>query len=209
MSFKVSGVLLTAGLSSRMGEFKPLLKINNKTFLQIILKKLFLICDEVIVVAGHEYERIHEELSEINFNQKPVLIFNQNHVDGMFSSLKEGINKSSNDLVIYHFVDQPGLPEQFYRDFVMQINTDYNWFQPVNKGRTGHPIIIGKEVIDLIKHSERSTNLRDLSSNKIIKKYLWDCNTDMIFQDIDTIVDYKKTKPDATSNDDIGDELNS
>ena len=28
---KVNGLILAAGMSSRMGDFKPLMKINNKT----------------------------------------------------------------------------------------------------------------------------------------------------------------------------------
>ena len=31
---KVNGLILAAGMSSRMGDFKPLMKINNKTMIE-------------------------------------------------------------------------------------------------------------------------------------------------------------------------------
>ncbi|MDZ7765978.1 MAG: nucleotidyltransferase family protein [Melioribacteraceae bacterium] len=53
MSNKLTGIILSAGLSGRMKAFKPLLKLpNGKTFIQSIVEKLSGVCDEIIVVTG-------------------------------------------------------------------------------------------------------------------------------------------------------------
>ncbi len=63
MSIKVSGLLIAAGLSSRMGKPKALLLKDDLPFAIVILNKMLLVCDRVIVVLGHSAEKIKEELT--------------------------------------------------------------------------------------------------------------------------------------------------
>ncbi len=119
--------------------------------------------------------------------------FNDSFQKGMFTSLQKGISEAKNcDWILYHFVDQPGLPENFYRDFIKQIDNNYNWIQPVNKEQKGHPILLGKELFELIVNSSPDSNLREISKSPKVKKKYWECNYTEIFQDIDTEEDFLK-----------------
>jgi len=197
---KIYGLILSAGLSGRMKMFKPLAKYKGKTFLHNIIIKLDKICDEIIIVTGFNSDELKTETikSLKNENQFEVInkikfTFNESFQKGMFTSLQKGISEVKNcDWILYHFVDQPGLPENFYLDFIKQAERDYNWLQPVNKDQKGHPILLGKELFDLIADSSPGSNLREISKNPKVKKKYWECYYKEIFQDIDTEEDYLK-----------------
>lgn len=175
-----------------MKEFKPLMKINSETFLSAITKKLLTICDDVVIVAGHNSSAINFEISNSGLLSKCRVIVNENYQNGMFSSLQRGLEEINSNWVIYHFVDQPSLPEEFYKAFSEEISNNYDWIQPVNKGRKGHPIIFDRKVCEMILSKNSKSTLRDISHDSSVVKHFWNCDTDLIFQDIDTIEDFIK-----------------
>jgi molybdenum cofactor cytidylyltransferase len=191
---QLTGLIIAAGLSGRMNSFKPLLEINGKSFIQIITEKLLSFCNEVIIVTGFNSAKIIDELGGKNLSDKCRVVFNKDYEKGMFSSLKCGLNNSESSWYLYHFIDQPSLGNDFYLDFSKQISDKYNWIQPVNKGRKGHPILFDRFVSSMIASADDTVNLRDLSRNKDIKKYYWEYNSENIFEDIDKPEDYQRLK---------------
>ncbi len=185
----IIGLVIAAGFSSRMGKFKPLLQYNGKSFLKNIVTKLDSVCDEVIVVTGHNGNSIETELSL--FQNKAKIITNENYKDGMFTSLQAGLKKTSNsDWVLYHFIDQPTLPNSFYKNFIEQIDKTFDWIQPKYKGINGHPILLNRKLVDLILDAPHRSNLKETTNNSSIKKKHWNCNYSEIHDDVDTIERY-------------------
>jgi molybdenum cofactor cytidylyltransferase len=183
-----------------MKMFKPLANYKGKTFLFNIIIKLDKICNEIIIVTGFNSDELKTETmksleddNQFEIIPKLKFTFNELFQKGMFTSLQKGISEASNcDWILYHFVDQPGLPKNFYTDFINQIDNAHNWIQPVIKGQKGHPILLGKELFDLIAKSSPYSNLREVSKNSKVKKKYWECSYTEIFQDIDTDEDYSK-----------------
>ena len=69
----------------------------------------------------------------------------------MFSSLKYGLNVEINaEWILYHFVDQPGLPEEFYQEFTEQMDNDYDWIQPSYNSKNGHPLLLQSSIFNSI-----------------------------------------------------------
>jgi len=161
--------------------------------------KLDLVCDKIIIVTGFKGEelknRIIGDLSaddQAEIIKKLLFIQNNDYKKGMFTSLQTGLTEAKEcDWILYQFVDQPGLPEKFYPDFVKQTDSNYNWIQPINKGQKGHPILLGKDLFELIANSSPDSNLREISKNPNVKKKFWECGYEEIFQDIDTEEDYQ------------------
>lgn len=175
-----------------MNAFKPLLKLGNeKTFIQSIADKLTHVCDEVIVITGFKNNEIEENLNSIEQKEKIRFIFNKDYKSGMFTSLQAGLAKTNTSWHLYHFVDQPSLPLNFYSDFVKQIDDQFNWIQPTFKDRKGHPILFDNQVREMILHCSESETLREVAKDKSINKKLWECGTDLIFEDIDSPEDYR------------------
>ncbi len=190
-TYKIYGLILSAGLSGRMGKFKPLLNYKGKTFIQNIVLKLSSVCDKVIVVTGYKAGLIETNVNQLTYNTPVEFVHNENYEKGMFTSLQAGLIKAAgSDWIIYHFVDQPGLPESFYAELVKQIDDKHNWIQPEMNKRRGHPVLIDKSLFDLITGSPAESNLRDVSNNPLVKKKFYRCSYKEIFQDVDTDGDY-------------------
>ena len=174
-----------------MGKFKPLLTYKGKSFIQNIILKLNSVCDKIIIVTGYRASDIEDNVNQISIEAPVKFAFNRNYEKGMFTSLKTGLSNIDRcDWVLYHFVDQPGLPERFYDDFINQIDDKHTWIQPSLKKQNGHPILIGKELFELITNSSPDSNLREISKSPKVKKKYWECDYEEIFQDIDTEEDY-------------------
>ena len=190
-SSKTHGLIISAGLSQRMVKFKPLLNYKGKSFIQNIVFKLNSVCDEIIIVTGFKANEVKENVNQLNMQSKIEFVQNESFEKGMFTSLQAGLAKAKeSDWIIYHFVDQPGLPEEFYKKFVKQIDDKHNWIQPAINEHRGHPVLMHKNLIDHILSSSNDSNLRELSYNKMVKKKFWECGYEDIFQDVDTEEDY-------------------
>lgn len=194
-TIKISGIIISAGLSDRMKRFKPLAIYKGKTFIGNIIHKLEKVCERIIIVTGYKADRLKSEVLNESSELAHRLKFVQNdfYEKGMFTSLQRGVQAASDcDWLIYHFVDQPGLPEKFYSEFILQIDEKHNWFQPSVNKRAGHPILIAKELFDVIISQSTESNLRELSTNNKFRKKFWECNYNEIVQDVDTEEDYLK-----------------
>ena len=190
---KKYAVLISAGLSGRMKKFKPLLMYKGNSFVQNIVLKLSSVCEKIIIVTGCKAKEVEENVSQLNLQSKTEFVYNPDYEKGMFTSLKSGLKKESDaDWILYHFVDQPGLPFTFYSEFLKQIDDEHNWIQPAMENRGGHPILIRKELFDLILNEPDDSNLRAISNNPVVKKKFWECGYEEIFQDIDTEEEYLK-----------------
>lgn len=187
---KISGLILAAGLSGRMNSFKPILKINNKTLVQLITEKLLGVCSEIIIVTGHNHNLVENSVEKSGHVK---LVFNENYKKGMFTSLKKGLSEVSDaDWVLYHFVDQPALPEKFYHEFVEQISDNFNWIQPAYNNVKGHPILLSRTIFEIIMNENDDCSLKVIGMNSKVKKKIWNCNYSQILNDVDTEVDFEK-----------------
>ena len=59
----INGLLISAGLSGRMGQFKPLMLYKNKSFVVTIVEKLLTVCERVVVVTGFQKEKIESTIN--------------------------------------------------------------------------------------------------------------------------------------------------
>lgn len=201
IKIKITGLIISAGMSKRMGEFKPLMSYSGETFIHNIVSRLDHVCQSIIIVTGYNSEQLQSEtLSVLTRQGKNTLvkkirfIKNKEYKKGMFTSLQKGLKEiiSSNmsEWAIYHFIDQPGLPDDFYTGFTEQIEDAHNWIQPSFKKRKGHPILLRDDLFEVILKSDANSSLRDVSRKPVFKKKFWECGFEYIFQDIDTQEDY-------------------
>jgi molybdenum cofactor cytidylyltransferase len=87
---KAGGVVLAAGPSSRMGTNKLLLGLDGETVVRGAVRRAIVAgLDPVIVVLGHEAERIERELEGVGPACRTVI--NADYAGGINSSLKTGI----------------------------------------------------------------------------------------------------------------------
>ncbi|MHB8929896.1 MAG: nucleotidyltransferase family protein [Melioribacteraceae bacterium] len=188
---KINGLLIAAGFSKRMGDFKPLMEYDNNPYIVVITKKLLSVCETVVIVTGHKSIEIESTIKfafieNVLFPRVKVVV-NPNFEKGMFTSLQTGVKELiDSDWILYHFVDQPFHKEKFYKEFVAQIDDEYDWIQPVYDGLEGHPVMFKKTIFEKIISSPENHILRLIRDDGSTKKKIWNCSYSQILKDFDT-----------------------
>jgi len=89
---KRSGLILAAGLSSRMGEFKPLMRIGGKTLIEYTAESLLAAAGSVTVVLGYREDEIRRVLRAAYPAEKVRFAFNPAYATtDMLASVKAGV----------------------------------------------------------------------------------------------------------------------
>src|SRR5215471_19917164 len=159
-----AGVILAAGASTRMGQDKALLAWHGETFLSSAIRVLQLLTDLVIVVAGENEDRV---APIVNANAG-FLVRNPNPERGQFSSLQRGLDEVLNrgrDAAIVTLADRPApnpqtiqqLKDEFLKaeDRIWAVVPEYG-------GKHGHPIVIGREMIEVFLRAPSASSARDV-----------------------------------------------
>lgn len=194
LSPSFAGVILAAGASTRMGQDKALLPWQGGTFLASAIRALQPVTELVIVVAGEN----EDNLAPIVNANAAFLVRNRFPEQGQFSSLQRGLEEVLNrgrDAAVVTLVDRPapGVETiQMIKDEFLQAD-DNTWAViPEFNGRHGHPIVIGREMIDAFLRAPAGSNARDVEhahQNHI--RYLAVTDPNVILN-VDTPEDFEK-----------------
>ncbi|MBM4333830.1 MAG: molybdenum cofactor cytidylyltransferase [Deltaproteobacteria bacterium] len=190
----ISSIVLAAGESRRMGQTKQLLEWEGKTILQQVLENLLdSRLDEVILVLGHEAERILEKVD----TRRVKVVINQNYREGMITSIQQGLLALHEQAEAFFIVlaDQPGIGPEIFDRLISEFRrstTQKNIVLPTYRGRRGHPALFG------LKYKKEAGRLKgDVGFRQILQEHPEDIlavemDTDFILRDMDTPDDYQK-----------------
>lgn len=145
---RIAAIILAAGYSSRMAEFKPLLPLAGSTALEWCIR-LFRDAGvgEVIAVLGHRAE----ELQPLAERAGARCILNPHFKQGMFSSISAG-SRALSGWVEAAFVlpaDIPLVrPHTIRRMASVFVTRRDGIVYPVFEGRRGHPPLIERKILN-------------------------------------------------------------
>lgn len=166
-------VILAAGDSTRMGRDKALLPWPpsssadpaKHTFLSAAIAALGAFNDMVLVVAGNNAEN----LAPIVYSNAAFLVRNPAPERGQFSSLQTGLQEVLNrgrDAAMITLVDRPPVTSttlQTLRSAFETALASEKWAViPEYEGKHGHPIVIGREMIEVFLKAAPSATARDI-----------------------------------------------
>ena len=141
-----AGIITAAGLSSRMGAFKPLLKINGLPMIaHTVMSMQNANLSPVCVVVGHRGDEIKKALSDYNV----IFAENENFADSdMLASIKLGLEKiKDSDGFFLLPGDMPLIPPQTFKAIQ---GTEGDYIVPTAEGKSAHPPLIKKACFDAI-----------------------------------------------------------
>lgn len=169
------GVILAAGNSSRMGTDKALLPwppvadpardFSSTTFLSASIRALGQVTDLVIVVVGENAS----SLAPLIYATGAFLARNSQPERGQFSSLQVGLTEVLNhgrDAAMITLVDRPPVAVTTLQKLRQEFEAAYirqKWaVVPEFEGKHGHPIVIGREMLEVFLKAPETDNARDI-----------------------------------------------
>jgi CTP:molybdopterin cytidylyltransferase MocA len=136
----VLAIVLAAGEGRRMGGPKALVEIAGSTFLSRVVETLRRPgVSEVVVVVGHEAERVMEAHPTI---PAAVWITNARYREGMLSSVWLGLDSAERlgaGAVLLHPVDHPLVAPETVDRVLDALSGGARIAVPSHAGRRGHP----------------------------------------------------------------------
>ena len=173
MSMTTGALITAAGMSKRMGDFKPMMNIGSISIARRIVASFQQAgITKIVMVTGYNAQALEHHLSGNN------IIFLRNEAyesTHMFDSVKIGLEylKDKVDRILFTPVDVP----LFTVSTIDKIlSSDAPLARPVCRGQLGHPIMVSSVLADKICAYEGNEGLRGAMEN---------CGTDLADIEVD------------------------
>ncbi|MEF3244951.1 MAG: nucleotidyltransferase family protein [Caldisericaceae bacterium] len=190
MDNKISGVLLSAGKSERMGEMKALLPLQDKLVIEkLVSEYLSSNIDEFILVVGYNGEKLESIIESLFTSEKLRIVYNKDYELGMFSSVVKGVEESRYSNVLLGLVDQPLITKNIINRIIDKFDFEHIVIPSYNK-KGGHPVVFP----DFVKNEilKKSSNTLKEVFDKFKDKTIYLENGIEVALDMDTKEDYEK-----------------
>ncbi len=152
-------LILAAGLSSRMGQWKMMLPWREGTVLDSTLRNALAFCDRVILVTGYRGEALRQRYAG---RDRILLCHNPVYTQGMFSSLQRGARR----LQPGHFFiipgDMPAVTPDIYA--ALWQHRSARVLVPFCEGGRGHPALLPPDMRRRILDAPANVTLKHLVS---------------------------------------------
>ena len=127
---RVAGIVLAAGSSVRMGRKKLLLELAGQSVVRRAVSRALAALDPVIVVLGHEADRVRQELAGLSCR----VVVNPEHGRGMETSVRAGVAAlpAGADAAVMLLADMPLVTPAMLAALVERFRT------------TGAPLVISR-----------------------------------------------------------------
>jgi molybdenum cofactor cytidylyltransferase len=197
----LGGVILAAGESSRMGRDKALLPWPPEvaagpasgTILSAAIEALSEVCDFVLVVTGKN----ESVLRPIVYSMGGFLVSNLAPERGQFSSFQTGLQEVLNrgrDCAMVTLVDRPPpKPETIKRLVKAFVERNHaTWLiVPEYQGRHGHPIVMGREMIQIFQAAPVTANAQEIEHSHPQRIDYVAVDDPLVARNVDTPQDYE------------------
>lgn len=186
-----SAVILAAGMSSRMGRPKQLLRVMGKSMLEhaITAAKGAGIVSPVLVIGAFAADI----LRDIKLASKCETIFNKDYKDGQATSLRVGVEavKGKCDAAIFMLSDQPLIDAVLITELMEQFsNYRPDILYPVYKKQRGNPVVISARLFSRLINSSGDQGARFLFNDNSLALRAYQVENRAVITDVDTWLDY-------------------
>lgn len=184
---KTAGLIVAAGMSTRMRQFKPLMEIGQATVISRLVATFEQSgVDPIVIVTGHEAKRLEDHLKKTDV----ICLRNEDYrTTEMIDSVKIGLSWLSGqcDRVLFSPADVP----LFTKSTVDQLMTDEHPIViPAYKGQEGHPLLLAASLIPAILADGGEGGLRGIIGRLDVPPHVIDTHDRGTQLDADTPDDF-------------------
>lgn len=191
-AYRFGAVIPAAGLSSRMGAFKPLLPYGGTTVAEASVGSALRCADTAVVILGNRAGDLRDVLGR-RFGGRLTFVLNPDYAStDMLTSVKFGLRAMGEcDAFFLLPADMPAIPSEVFGALTGAFDGTADVIYPVIGGRRGHPPLISASLIPEILAYEGDGGLRAILSGRAAKEV---AVTDRgVLVDLDTPEDYEKS----------------
>ncbi len=193
-----AAIVLAAGMSSRMGENKLILKLGNKTVLEWtiynIIKGGFSPEDVCLVVSTNMFKN---DIKSLVIPAGVNVVCNSKAHLGQSTSMKKGLDKMRDRKGVFFFLgDQPFIdPDDIIRLRKSAENKSNSIIVPVTEnGKKGNPAVFPRKYYDDLLMVQGDRGGRDVIENPVNDIHTVNLYKSFIHFDLDTPEDYEEAK---------------
>lgn len=191
-SAKITGIILAAGTSSRMGRTKQRLPFRGKTMLECVVDSaLASVLHRIVVVLGHKSEVLEPLLAK----RKVTIIHNPHYEKGQSSSIKIGLQTLTEevDAALFLLGDQPLVTPEIINLIIAAYEASPGPIVlPVFKEKRGNPVLFSRETFPRLAALKEDCGARPLFEEYAERLLKVPVSDPAIHFDIDTEDDYRR-----------------
>ncbi|MEO6435084.1 MAG: nucleotidyltransferase family protein [Tepidisphaeraceae bacterium] len=195
-SSRIAAVVLAAGLSRRMGRFKPLLPIGDKPLLARVIDSLIGAgaIGPIVVVTGHAAAQVDSILKiySVRAVHNPAYA-----TGGMLSSVQTGLTslRGEADAVFIVLGDQPMVRPDTIAALASAWRSAGAGHRPrvvlpIHAGKHGHPILLSADGIDEVLALPPDHTLKNYTNRHSERTLEVEVDDPAVHDDLDTPDDY-------------------
>ena len=185
---QTAAIIVAAGMSSRMGDFKPMLNIGSISIAQRIVANFHQAgVDKIVMITGYNATTLERHLSGNGI----IFLRNENYeTTQMFDSAKIGLEylKDKCDRILFTPVDIPLFTSATVKTL---IESGAELACPVCEGQQGHPILIAARLVDNILSDSGEGGLKGAISRCGAEMREIEVEDAGVLHDADTPEDYR------------------
>jgi molybdenum cofactor cytidylyltransferase len=189
----ISGILLAAGESRRMGSPKALLRYQGQTFIERICATFLAAqVDELVVVLGAHAEVLG---SAVPHHPAVRTVINTRYFQGQLSSLMAGIGalSSASKAAVVNLVDHPLVTVETIRALIASFRAaPLPILIASYQGRRGHPVLFSSLVYGEILAAPLDQGAKVVVRKDPTRVRVIECDDPGILADIDTPEEYAR-----------------
>ncbi|MCB8814666.1 nucleotidyltransferase family protein [Desulfosporosinus shakirovi] len=193
---KVNGIILAAGLSSRMPAFKPLLKLKDKTMIECSIDSMLSAgVNQVVLVLGYRAQEVEAYLADKYVGSRLLFAYNRNYAEtDMLTSIKIGVSALKPCTAFYLLPgDMPAIQTGTFRAVKeAMLRAQALVAFPTIEGQRKHPPLIAWQCRELILNFEGKGGLREVWKKLAIQAATVPVDDLGCLIDTDTKEDYHK-----------------
>ncbi|MGC8557717.1 MAG: nucleotidyltransferase family protein [Nitrososphaeria archaeon] len=177
-------IILAAGESTRFGENKLIYKIDGIPIIKRVVTEAQSTNVNVIVVIGHESDKIKEALKGTKVNY----VYNNNYKVGMSQSVIAGVKVSNAFRGILILPGDMAFIKSYIIERVIDVhkNTGASIVIPTYNGRGGHPILFDVKLKEeLLSINEEKRGLKEIVQKYGGEAYKIEVGTPIVVHDVD------------------------
>ena len=189
----IPAIVLAAGASSRMGQPKPMLRADGRTFVRRLLDTLreAAVADAVVVIRPDAADVIRE-VASAGFGRAVV---NADPARGQLSSLLTGLDAIGDDprvvAALVTLVDVPLVSVSTVSRLLSRVpQTAAPIVRATYRHRHGHPVIFKRELFDELRRADPAAGAKTVVRAHAVEDV--EVDDPGVVQDVDTPDDYRR-----------------